>query len=85
MKYRLANDFGLKTSDTRRMSDGIFIHKAFEVINKLIKENNNVYIGDDKVKSTVANLFHKSKLEETPKENKEQKIKKENRQYNTYY
>ena len=74
LKYRLANDFGLKTSDTRRMSDGIFIHKAFEVINKLIKENNNVYIGDDKVKSTVANLFHKSKLEETPKENKEQKL-----------
>lgn len=74
LKYRLANDFGLKTTDTRRMSDGIFIHKAFEVINKLIKENDNVYIGDEKVISTVTNLFNKSKLEETPNENDSQKL-----------
>lgn len=74
LKYRLANDFGFKTTDTRRMSDGIFIHKAFEVINKMIKENDNVYIGDEKVISTVTNLFNRSKLEETPDEDDSQKL-----------
>ena len=74
LKYRLANDFGLKTTDTRRMSDGIFVHKVFEVINKLIKENDNVYIGDERVKSTLTNLFYKTKLEETPNEDNSQKL-----------
>ena len=74
LKFRLANDFGLKTSEPRRISDGIFIHKAFEVINKKIKENDNAYIGDENVKSIVANLFYKSKLEENPNEDKEYKL-----------
>ena len=74
LKFRLANDFGLKTSEPRRISDGIFIHKAFEVINKKIKDNDNVYIGDEEVKSIVANLFYKSKLEDNPDEDKEFKL-----------
>lgn len=74
LKFRLANDFGFKTSETRRISDGIFIHKAFEVLNKKIKENDNIYIGDEQVKSIVANLFYKSKMEEDPKEDNEHKL-----------
>lgn len=73
-KYRLANDLGFRTSEPRHISDGIFIHKAFEIINKKIKENNNIYIGDEKVTSEVVNLFYRSKLKQD--EDKDKKLER---------
>lgn len=64
LKYKLSNLFGFKTSETKFVSDGIFIHKAFEIINKRIKENNNVYIGDEKLINEVHNLFSRTQMEE---------------------
>lgn len=73
-KYRLANDLGFRTSEPRHISDGIFIHKAFEIINKKIKENNNIYIGDEKVTLEVVNLFYRSKLKQD--EDKDKKLER---------
>ena len=68
-KFKLSDEFKLKSSEKRYINDGIFIHKAFEIINKRIKENNNVYIGDGEVKSIVSNLFYIAKLEKTDEDN----------------
>lgn len=69
-KYKLSDEFKLKASEKNYINDGIFIHKAFEVINKQIKENDNIYIGDGAVNTIVSNLFHMAKLEETDEDDK---------------
>ena len=74
LKYRLQNDFGLKTSETKYIDDGNFMHKAFEIINKKIKENDNVYIGDNEVKNIVTNLFMRSKFKDIDEETQHDKL-----------
>lgn len=75
-KYRLANNLGFKTSQNKYMERGLFIHKAFEIINKKIMENDNVYIGDEAVKSEVANLFYRTYIKTEDKEDKKNKLNK---------
>ena len=60
-RYKLANDVGFIISEKSEIDEGIFVHKALEVINKKIKSNDNIYIGNDEVISTVRELFEKSK------------------------
>ena len=74
LKYRLQNDFGLKTSETKYIYDGNFMHKAFEIINKKIKENDNVYIGDEEVRNIVTNLFMRSKFKDIDEETQHDKL-----------
>jgi len=74
LKYRLQNDFGLKTSETKYIDDGNFMHKAFEIINKTIRDNDNNYIGDLEVESIVTNLFSRSKFKNLTDENKKEKL-----------
>ena len=61
-KYKMAYGIDFKTSNPNKLSDGIFIHKALEVINKKIKAENNVYIGNERVKEIVSKLFHTSNI-----------------------
>lgn len=75
-KFRLKHSLGFKTSQNKYMERGLFIHKAFEIINKKIKENDNVYIGDEAVKSEVANLFYRSYIKAEDDEDKKNKLKK---------
>lgn len=73
-KFRLTNEFNFKTSENKYIKRGIFIHNLFNIINQKIKQNNNVYIGDEDVKGIVTNLFYKSKVEDTIDENEENKL-----------
>lgn len=61
-KYRMAYEVDFRTSNPNKLDDGIFIHKALEVINKKIKAENNTYIGNDRVKKIVSRLFHTSNI-----------------------
>ncbi|WP_298502664.1 ATP-dependent DNA helicase [uncultured Methanobrevibacter sp.] len=62
-RYKLTNDIGFIISEKSEIDEGIFVHKALEVINKKIKANGNVFIGKDEVISTVSELFSKSNEE----------------------
>ena len=75
-KFRLTNNLGFKTSQSKYIERGIFIHKAFEIINKKIKANDNVYIGDEAVKSEVANLFYRTNIKAEDDEEKKNKLNK---------
>lgn len=59
-RYKLANQIGFSISEKREIDEGIFVHKALEIINKEIINNDNVYIGDDRVKEIIVELFEKS-------------------------
>lgn len=61
-KYKLAHVLNFDVSQKREIDDGIFIHKALEIINKRIKANGNEYIGNDEVSKTVEELFEKSNI-----------------------
>ena len=50
------------------------MHKAFEIINKKIKENDNVYIGDEEVRNIVTNLFMRSKFKDIDEETQHDKL-----------
>lgn len=56
-RYKMTNDIGFDISEKSEIDEGIFVHRALEVINKKIKSNSNVYIGDDEVTKTVTELF----------------------------
>ena len=60
--YKLANQINFNISQQKAVDEGILIHKAFEIINKQIKSNNNEYIGDEDVSGIVESLFKKSHL-----------------------
>lgn len=62
-KYQLANKIGFKTSEKKQITDGIFIHRALEIINKKIIANNNEYLGNEEVSKIVSTLFNKSNVE----------------------
>ena len=55
-KYGMTYDIMFKTSQEKVQSDGIFVHNVFEVVNNLNKKNNG-YIGDDKVRDIVYELY----------------------------
>ena len=59
-RYKLANQIGFNVSEKQEIDEGIFVHKALEIINKEIINNDNVYIGDEKVVKTITELFEKS-------------------------
>lgn len=77
-KYKMSNILNFNKSQRAVIEDGIFIHDALDVINKKIKLNDNVYIGDDEVASTVESLFKKDNydLEEKDPEKFESKLKR---------
>ena len=62
-RYKLANDVGFIISEKSEIDEGIFVHKALEVINKKIKANGNVFIGNEEVKKTISELFEMSNEE----------------------
>ena len=62
MKYKLSNMFNFNVSQKKEIDAGIFVHRALEIINKKILANNNEYIGDEAVKTTVERLFEKANL-----------------------
>lgn len=59
-KYKLSNQIGFNVSEKQEIDEGIFVHKALEVINKEIINNDNVFIGNSKVKEIITDLFAKS-------------------------
>ena len=59
-KYKLSNQIGFNVSEKHEIDEGIFVHKALEVINKEIINNDHVFIGQDKVKQIITDLFAKS-------------------------
>ena len=59
-RYKLANQIGFSVSEKQEIDEGIFVHKALEIINKQIINNDNVYIGDEKVVEIITDLFAKS-------------------------
>lgn len=59
-RYKLANQIGFSVSEKQEIDEGIFVHKALEIINKEIINNNNDYIGDEKVIKIITDLFAKS-------------------------
>lgn len=59
-RYKLANQIGFNISEKQEIDEGIFVHKALEIINKEIINNNNDYIGDEKVIEIITDLFAKS-------------------------
>ena len=59
-RYKLANQIGFSVSEKQEIDEGIFVHKALEIINKEIINNNNDYIGDEKVIEIITDLFAKS-------------------------
>ena len=63
LKYRLTNQIGFSITEKQEIDEGIFVHKALEVINKEIINNGNVFIGEDKVKDIIVELFEKSSAE----------------------
>ena len=62
-RYKLANQIGFIISEKQEIDEGIFVHKALEIINKEIINNDNVFIGEDKVVEIITNLFEKSNEE----------------------
>lgn len=62
-RYKLANQIGFNISEKQEIDEGIFVHKALEVINKKIIANDNVFIGDEEVIRTVEELFKKANEE----------------------
>lgn len=74
LKYRLEHEFNFKTSENKYIDDGNFMHKAFEIINKKIIDNDNNYIGDEEIKNTVCDLFKRSKFKIMNEEKKSQKL-----------
>ena len=77
-KYKMSNILNFNKSQRAVIEDGIFIHDALDVINKKILINDNVYVGDDEVASTVESLFKKDNydLEEKSPEKFESKLKR---------
>ena len=74
-KYKLANQIGFNVSEKQEIDEGIFVHKALEIINKEIINNDNVFIGEDRVVEIITELFEKSNeelQEEDPIEYKKQ-------------
>ncbi|MBQ9025631.1 MAG: ATP-dependent helicase [Methanobrevibacter sp.] len=59
-RYKLANQIGFSISEKQEIDEGIFVHKALEVINKKIINNDNVFVGEDIVKETITELFTKA-------------------------
>ena len=62
-RYKLANQIGFSITEKQEIDEGIFVHKALEVINKEIINNDNVFIGNDKVVEIITDLFEKSNEE----------------------
>ena len=62
-RYKLANQIGFSITEKQEIDEGIFVHKALEVINKEIINNDNVFIGSDKVVEIITDLFEKSNEE----------------------
>ena len=58
-KYKLANHMGFIVSEKQEIDEGIFVHKALEIINKEIINNDNVFIGRDKVVEIITELFER--------------------------
>ena len=77
-KYKMSNILNFNKSQRAVIEDGIFIHDALDVINKKIKLNDNVYIGDEEVAATVESLFKKDNydLEEKDPDKFESKLKR---------
>ena len=74
-RYKLANQIGFSVTEKQEIDEGIFVHKALEVINKKIINNGNAFIGNDEVIKTITELFEKSSeelLEEDPVEYQKQ-------------
>ena len=74
-RYKLANQIGFSVTEKQEIDEGIFVHKALEIINKKIINNNNLFIGNDEVTKTITELFKKSSeelLEEDPAEYQKQ-------------
>lgn len=62
-RYKLANQIGFSVSEKQEIDEGIFVHKALEIINKEIINNDNNFIGNDKVTEIITELFAKSNEE----------------------
>jgi DNA helicase-2/ATP-dependent DNA helicase PcrA len=62
-RYKLANQIGFSVTEKQEIDEGIFVHRALEVINKKIINNGNVFIGNDEVVKTITELFEKSNEE----------------------
>lgn len=74
-RYKLANQIGFSVTEKQEIDEGIFVHKALEIINKKIINNDNLFIGNDEVVKTITELFEKSNeelLEEDPVEYQKQ-------------
>ena len=86
-KYKLSNELGFNFSQKKEIDDGIFIHSALEIINKKIKANNNVYIGDGEVSKTVEILFERAnlKFKEEQREKYDKKLESITRDVIRYY
>ena len=86
-KYKLSNELGFNFSQKKEIDDGIFIHSALEIINKKIKANNNVYIGDGEVSKTVEILFERAnlKFKEEQREKYDKKLESITKDVIRYY
>ena len=86
-RYQLANVVGFNVSEKREIDEGIFVHYALEVINKMIINNDNVFIGDGEVIKTVGDLFEKSnaELKEEYPEEYEKQLKEASENILYYY
>ena len=62
-RYKLANDVGFNISEKQEIDEGIFVHKALEIINKEIINNENIFIGNEEVVKTITELFEKANEE----------------------
>ena len=62
-RYKLANQIGFSITEKQEIDEGIFVHKALEIINKEIINKGNVFIGNDKVVEIITDLFEKSNEE----------------------
>ncbi|WP_458406523.1 ATP-dependent helicase [Methanobrevibacter sp.] len=62
-RYKLSNQIGFTVSEKQEIDEGIFVHRALEIINKEIINNDNVFIGNDKVCKIITELFAKSNEE----------------------
>ncbi len=62
-RYKMANQIGFSISEKQEIDEGIFVHEALEIINKEIINNDNVYIGNDRVVEIITERFSKSNEE----------------------
>ena len=60
--YKLSEELGFAVAVKKEIDDGIFIHSALEIINKKIKANDNIYVGDEVAAETVEQLFEKANI-----------------------